>query len=269
MNTVSTASIAGMVFSLIISVGLPIILLIAAKKKTNAKISSFFIGAATFVLFALVLEQILHFAVISATGGDLTGNSIKSNIWLYGIYGGLAAGIFEETGRFVAMRFIMKKNLTKENALMYGIGHGGIEAILVAGLGAVFNIATSLMINAGQLDMMLGTLDETTKAATMETLSQLCTLPSYTFFMSGIERISAIILHIALSYFVYRAVKEKRIGFYGAAVFLHALVNFSAVIANAYLPVIATEAIIFAMSVISAIAAYRMYHSGPSVKEKQ
>lgn len=55
----------------------------------ESRISSFFIGAATFIVFALILEQILHIVVIKATGTALTGN-----IWLYALYGGLAAGIF-------------------------------------------------------------------------------------------------------------------------------------------------------------------------------
>ena len=110
---VSTASIIGIIVTLIISVGLPIALCIIVWRKTRARISSFFIGAATFIVFALILEQILHVVVLSAAP-----NLIK-NIWLYALYGGLAAGIFEETGRFLAMKFCMKNNLDKQNAIMY------------------------------------------------------------------------------------------------------------------------------------------------------
>ena len=39
----------------------------------------------------------------------------------------VAAGVFEETGRLLAMKFCMKKDLDKKNAIMYGIGHGGIR----------------------------------------------------------------------------------------------------------------------------------------------
>ena len=34
--------------------------------------------------------------------------------------------VFEETGRLIAMKFWMKKWLDFPNALMYGIGHGGV-----------------------------------------------------------------------------------------------------------------------------------------------
>ncbi|MDE6516856.1 MAG: YhfC family intramembrane metalloprotease, partial [Acetatifactor sp.] len=61
---VPIASIVGMVISLVISIGLPIVLCIIVCRKTKARISSFFIGAATFVLFAMILEQILHTVVL-------------------------------------------------------------------------------------------------------------------------------------------------------------------------------------------------------------
>lgn len=256
MSTVSTASITGMVFSFIISIALPIVLLIVVKRKTNAKVSGFFMGVLTFVVFALILEQFLHLAVNAALGDTLT-----SNIWLYALYGGLAAGIFEETGRFLTMRFFMKKNLTKENALMYGVGHGGIEAMLIAGLAALSNIIIAFLVNAGQIDIILSTLDDTARATAMNSISQLWTLPSYLFYMPGVERISAIFVQIALSYFVYRAVKDRKIRYYGIAVLLHALVDIVAVVANSYLPVPATEAIIFMLAVVLTVAAYRMYRS--------
>ena len=55
VQTVSGAAIFGMVVSLIISVGLPIALLVVWRKKSGAKISTFFIGVVTFVIAALVL----------------------------------------------------------------------------------------------------------------------------------------------------------------------------------------------------------------------
>ena len=123
-GTVSGASLGGMIFSLILSIGLPIALLILVKNKLKANLTSFVIGSAVFIVFALVLESLMHSVVLTATGTLLTDNLI-----LYGLYGGLAAALFEETGRLIAMKFFMKDSLNKPNTLMYGIGHGGIEAI--------------------------------------------------------------------------------------------------------------------------------------------
>ena len=103
METVSVASMIGMGVSMLLSMGIPVGLLIYGKVKKDAKFSSFFIGAGTFFVFAMVLEQILHMVVLGGVP------DIQNNIWMYGLYGAAAAAVFEETGRFVAMKFLMKK----------------------------------------------------------------------------------------------------------------------------------------------------------------
>lgn len=249
---VKAASILGMGFSFLVAVGVPVALCIVMKVKGKAKLSSCWIGAGTFVVFVLVLEQLFHVVVLQATGTLITGN-----IWLYALYGGLAAGLFEETGRYLAMRFLMKKNLNRQNALMYGVGHGGIEAILLVGLAEISNIAVSLFINSGQADTLfasLGGVDESVQAS----LAQLWELPSYQFYMAGVERIIAITLQIALSYLVYRAVRGRRLRFYFLAVALHFLVDAVAVTLNVYLSVAALEGVLLVMVALIGVWVYWM-----------
>ena len=233
---VGAGTFAGIIFSLCISIALPVVLLIVVHKKTKARMAMAVIGAATFFLFAMVLEQILHAVVLGVGGERITGN-----IWIYGLYGGLAAGLFEEVGRFVAMRFAMKKQLSLPNALMYGVGHGGIEAILIVGLASVSNLVTSIMINAGTLEASLGALDQATKEATLTQLSALWTTPSYQFFLSGIERIVAVTLHIALSVLVFQAVKLGKKRYWFLAFAIHVGVDFATVIAANYLNLVLVE----------------------------
>lgn len=233
---VGAGTFAGIIFSLCISIALPVVLLMVVHKKTKARMAMAVIGAATFFLFAMVLEQILHAVVLGVGGECITGN-----IWIYGLYGGLAAGLFEEVGRFVAMRFAMKKQLNLPNALMYGVGHGGIEAILIVGLASVSNLVTSIMINAGTLEASLGALDQATKEATLTQLSALWTTPSYQFFLSGIERIVAVTLHIALSVLVFQAVKLGKKRYWFLAFAIHVGVDFATVIAANYLNLVLVE----------------------------
>ena len=80
--------------------------------------------------------------------------ALSENLWLYALYGGLAAGLFEETGRYLTMRFLMKGKWTRENALMYGAGHGGLEAVLILGMASVNNLLYSVMINTGSQPIM-------------------------------------------------------------------------------------------------------------------
>lgn len=107
--------------------------------------TAFLTGAGTFVLFALVLEPILHNLVLRSPAGA----SIQGNVLLYGLYGGLAAGLFEETGRLLAFRLVLQKSPARITALSYGIGHGGIEALLLVGLTMVSNLILGLAHSSG------------------------------------------------------------------------------------------------------------------------
>lgn len=149
-GTVSTASMVGMVFSLIISVGLPIVLGIIVYKKTHAKVSSCFIGAGIFVVFALILEQIIHTIVLAINP------AFQGHIVLFGLYAALAAGLFEETGRFIAMKFFMKKSLDKGNALMYGVGHGGVERVAAVILQICLSVLVYKCVKTGQKKFVAG-----------------------------------------------------------------------------------------------------------------
>ena len=230
MYHVSTLTILAIIFTMFVSIGGPVFLCFLVVKKFHAKLYPAVIGAAAFVFFVLVLESVMHRAVLGVTGDVITGN-----IWLYGLYGGLAAGLFEETGRYLAMRIYMKKSLTKENSLMYGVGHGGIEAVMLVGISYISNLMVALMINLNHLDSLFAGLNDATTAVTIDRLSALWTLPSYQFFFAGVERISAMMLQIALSYLVYRAVKEKQMKFYGIAVGIHFAVDAITVILSGYL----------------------------------
>lgn len=253
MQIISVASIIGMIFSLAIAIGVPVALLVLIHKKKGTGISSFFLGAATFFVAAMVLEQILHMAVLTLAGEALTGN-----IWLYGLYGGLAAAVFEETGRFVTMKFFMKKKLNTGNALMYGAGHGGFEAILIVGLAYISNLVTSIMINTGGMEASLAVLDEQTRTTTLESLSALWTTPSYLFYIAGAERIFAIVIQISLSVLMYLGVKYGKKFCIAGAYMLHFLVDFVSVIVSDKFGTIAAEVVILLIAALIVTSVYQV-----------
>lgn len=250
MGTVPALSIAAMAVSMAVCVGLPVGLCIYMKKVGKASLKSFFLGCGIFVVFALILEQILHLVV-----GAIAGAFFSRHLLAFAVYGGLAAGLFEETGRYVAMKFFMKGRLTKQEAVMYGVGHGGIEAILLGGMGCLSNLLTSVMINSGSLEKLLPAGDANVQAV----LSQLTELPSWQFLLAGMERCSAVVLHIVLSYLVYLGVRNKKIQFYFLAVAIHFAVDAGVVYAAGHVPVLALE--LGLMAVVLAMAAVYVGYS--------
>lgn len=239
---VSVLSILAMLLVFIVSVGLPFALLVLIRKKTGARIAPFFWGCLSFFVFAMVLEQLLHRVVLAVSGSVLT-----ENVLLYAVYGGLAAGIFEETGRFIFLRVVMKKGREPQDALMYGAGHGGIEAILIVGVTYVNNIIYSIMINTGIAKEILSALEGEVLDATAAAFTALSTAAPTMFLAAGVERICAIALHMALSVLVYTALRRRKFAFVLLSVVLHALVNAVSVLVNSAVSPWIAEACILVM----------------------
>ena len=239
--------IAAMAFTAIVTFALPLGLMLWYQRK-GGRWSSFFAGAGTFILFALLLEQLFHALVLFSP----LGGTIQNTLWLYALYGGLAAGLFEETGRFVAFRFFLKKQKEPITALAYGAGHGGVEAVLIVGLTMVNNIVLLAVANSG-------TALEPSMAAAAEALAATA---AGMFLWSAFERVVAIILHIALSVLVFAAVREaKKHGFFVAAVLIHAGVDALAVVLGGSMPVAVTELAVLAVTVLTALFAAKVYRN--------
>lgn len=215
--TISASSIAAMAFSALIGIAIPVALYIILRRK-GANHLPFWTGAVTFVLFAFVLEQIAYFFFMKTA----LWTTITANIFLYGVVGGLFAGVFEETGRFLAFKTVLRKKRGNDhNALMYGAGHGGVESVILLSAGMVINILFSLQFNAG-LNSPFGGLNEA---------QQLLNLPFWMFLVGAVERIAAVVIHVSLSVLVWFAAKNgKRFWLFPLAIFLHLLVDAVAVI---------------------------------------
>ena len=254
-GTVSGAAMAGMAISLLLSVGFPIFLCIFIYKKTKAWVPAFFIGGGRFVGVALIFEQLPLALVLT-----VTGSVIRDNIWLYAIYGGLAAALFEECGRWIAMKFGMKKHLTRENALMYGTGHGGIEAFLILGMSSMSNLLTAAMINGGLMEKTMTALEPAQQEVTYNQLSVLWTTPAYQFYLAPVERISAIALQIALSILVFSAVKTGKKLHLAAAFGLHFAVDFLTVVCASAIPTWALELGLLVIVAAICVAVYKLIY---------
>ena len=215
------------VFGLLCGVAIPLALILVIRRKFHLALRPFWIGCAVWVLFAMVLERIMHTFVLKSP----IGAAVQTNMWWLALYGGLAAGIFEETGRFLAMRHVLKKEWSDDrNALVYGAGHGGCEAAAILLIGMANNLIYSILINQNMTGILTGAVSGDQVAAVQNLFDTLITTPSATFLVSPVERLSAVILHIALSVIVWFAVTRNRIWLFPVAIAIHAVVDGVAVI---------------------------------------
>ena len=242
-------------FGLMIAAGLilPTVLCIWWLKTRHEKFTSVLTGAMTFLIFALVLESIVHSIVFMVFPG------IKDNVVAYMLYGALMAGIFEETGRFLAYKLVLKKRTNRETAISYGIGHGGFEAVYILAATGINNFVYAGIINAGQFPALLDQL----KAAGQDT-SPIESLPEQlaAFGIADIglpilERVFAVMFHIALSILVFYAVKNGKIWMYFLAVILHALLDAPAALyQQGVIGIAATEVCLALFSIVTFVIMY-------------
>ena len=237
--------IAAIIFTGTLSAALPLGLMLRYRKKGGTW-TAFLAGAGTFVLSALVLERIFHALVLASPLGGM----IQDSLWLYGLYGSLAAGLFEETGRLITVRLFLKKQRTPGTALAYGAGHGGAEAVLLVGVTMLNNLLVLLLAGSGAV----------TDPAVLAAAETLAATPAGMFLWAALERVAAVALHVSNSVLVFAAAgqREKR-WLYPAAVLLHAGANFLAVTLNAKAGTAAAELATVILTALAACFAGQIY----------
>lgn len=235
----SNETIAALAVGAALAILIPVAAVIVYKgKNRDTWLPSVFFGAGTFIVFALVLERLLHTVMLPV---------VKDSVIWYSIYGALAAGVFEETGRFVANKTLMKKHYTTKNAVLMGLGHGGIEAALILGVTLVTYLALMLSANSVGLAKALETAAKGNAEMAQTLGAQLETMRGYNFVNMALgiyERVIAMVFHTCMSVFVYKAVTQKgKIWLYPTAVLLHALLDFPAALYQ--MQVITSLAVVF------------------------
>lgn len=257
--SVPILSIVFIILSMLAGIAIPVLLFFLFRKKYRCDRLPFFVGCAVFFIFALLLEQLAHFLVLQTSFGTI----IQQNIWLTGLYGGIMAGLFEETGRYFAFRTILKKNQDNNyNALMYGAGHGGLEAVLVLTIGMLNTLIYCIMINNGSTEVLTRGLTGDTLESLNATFLQLSVTSPGMFLVSIIERCAAVTGHIAFSVLVWFAAKKGGIFFwlYPLAILFHFLLDAGAVILNQYVPnVLITEACVCILILLFVAVSYLIW----------
>lgn len=257
-GTVPVLSMVFMAVSCSVCFLVPLALFMYLRLVKKADVYPFFAGCAVILLFAFILESGMHNLVLNSAAGP----AIRNNIWLYALYGGLMAGLFEETGRYLAFAFALKKYRSKNvNALMYGAGHGGFEAIAIVGLTMINNITWSVMINNGSISTLLESLSGDQLTQAQQSIALLSTTPSYQFLLGGVERLLAIALHIALSVIVWFAVKwEGKLYLYPVAILIHFAVDAAAALLSGLgINLFIIEALIAVLTAAAVLFARRLW----------
>lgn len=250
---IPTSVIMGLIFNIAVCFLIPIITLIYLVKKDRKRVKSFLIGMLIFFITQILIRIPILTYILPNMMWFL---KLMTNPYLYGIFLGLTAGIFEEVGRYIAFKFMLKKNHQWEDGISYGIGHGGIEAMLITGMTNINLLIGCIMINSGKLEALLNQ----TNNANLESLYNICmSLTSGTTLLAGVERIFAISIQIGLSMIVLYGVRNRKIIYLFIAILIHTLINAPIVILPAVfnIGVIGVEIYFFIWAIV--LGAFTIY----------
>ena len=157
---------------------------------------------------------------------------LNANPVLWALVVGLFPGIFEETGRLVAFRTLLKNRKNRETSISHGIGHGCFEVMYTLGVSYITYLTYAVMINAGTFSTMIdqAATQVPNQADTLIALAQQIQNFAIIDIVPGfLERVFAVLFHIGASMLVFYACKNKeKLWLYPLAILLHTVMDFLA-----------------------------------------
>lgn len=253
---VPTTAMWSIVLGALIGILFPILLFFICRRTQKLSWKAIGIGALVWFLFSQVLEKVMHlyFLQVNQTTIDL----FKTPFY-YALYGGLAAGVFEEVGRYIGFRFWLKGKRDYQDGLAYGIGHGGFEAIFLMVGSLVTNMIYMVLINSGTFESVLGAKVPADQLAQMK--SSLVDTSPWLYLLGGFERLPAVLLHVALSLVVLYGVRTGRKVFLLYAILAHAAVDFVTVfLMQLGLNLLLIEGLLYVVGILSVLFILRWRH---------
>lgn len=208
---VPVSTLIACIVTLLITLVLPVVILIifAAKQKKQGIVSAWLLGAAGFFVTQILIRLPILTALQSQSWFVSFANS---HLFGYAFTLAFTAGLFELAGRFGVAK-ILEKKLTWNRTLAAGLGHGGIEAMLLIGMTYINNLVYILMINSGAFDASLAQTAAMGVDVTQLELvkQQLISMSPALFLLAGFERILAMTAHTAMSGLVCYGVAHKKV----------------------------------------------------------
>ena len=225
-GTVSNQTLVMLGIGAVIFLVVPIIISIIWKKKKNEPFTTVIIGAAAFLLFVTIEKVIQSFFIMDSTPMGAFINA-RPVLWAFTV--GFFPGLFEETGRLVAFKTLLKKRQQRETSISYGLGHGGVaEVSVIMTYTMISYIAYAALINSGEIATVLEQVRELAPnqlSQIEDLIKQLTEFSAMSLVTMIIERVFAVMFHVGASIMAFYACKDKKFWLYPLAILIHTLID--------------------------------------------
>ena len=211
---------AGLAVSAALALFGPLLAALVFRRRTGAPWAALGFGALTFFVSQLVLRLPWQIGIGVWKKDAFAADPVLLLAWV--AFSAFTAGLFEETGRYVAFRKVFTAEQSWRAGVMFGLGHGGLESVLLVGLSIAGNLVLYVLLARG-VPVPLP------EAATAAIVQQFAAVTPGLALLGGLERVLSMCVHVACSLAVLRAVREQRPRWYLAALGFHAVSNLVAV----------------------------------------
>ena len=238
----------------VLMLGIPCLAAALLVRRGKGGFRPIWIGVVGFVLSQIghiPFNQFLLLPGLERWGIDLAAGA-GSSLVILGVAAGLSAAVFEELVRFVAFRYWLRKGSGAYQPWKYGIGHGGIEAI-ITGVLALYALVQVLALGG---EGVLETFPADQVALIRSQVEAYWAIPWHLSLLGAWERISALLFHLGASVFVYKSVHEKNLLWLLIALLGHTVLDAFAVIAVKQMGFVLLEALLFGFALLWAAWAW-------------
>ncbi len=207
----------------------------------------YFVGVVTFIL-----SQVLHIPfnvwILNPWIGSFSSNG--STLLIVSVFLGLSAGVFEEIARYVAFRFVVREARDWHAGVMFGAGHGGVEAVLV-GLFALYTVMQLTMLRGQDVGVLIGDAPLEQLERVQAQVAAFWALPWYAVLLGALERLFAILFHLSASLMVLQVFLRRNLAWLLAAILWHTALDAVAVYVSSVWGIYWAEAAVGLMALVS------------------
>ncbi len=221
---VHTGWLISLAVASIFAIVYPFIVAIIARLRLGVLWRYFWYGTLVFLVFQLLTRVPAVLALNAAFASQLKASASFRFTWALIL--SLTAGLFEEVGRYVGYRLFMRREeKTWSKAVMYGIGHGGIESVVLVGALGLLSLVNIFVTSNSNLNA----LTTSQHTAVIQQFMTINAQPIWFPLLGAWERLWTLPVHIALSVMVLQVFRRNKMSWLWLAILAHAIVDFTSV----------------------------------------
>ncbi len=179
----------------------PALVALLLYKKRGGTASSFFWGSLMYIAFNVMLSYTLGSLVMLTPMAD--------KLWFTVLFSGLSTALLDGFARLAAFRWMMKQSLSPINAMLFGLGYGWLDSLLLLGLDTIYIAAFGAAVNRDPAALDALGDPELVEAVTQ----QLLTIDLGQLAASCADRLLAVVMQMAFAQLMITAVAKRKGGY--------------------------------------------------------